>query len=109
MTTIKSDNFEHLGIRINNTKPRINLINIYRKPYGKEKKRVWNEIFDFNHKNYPTIIAGDINAHNTGWNCPTTDDNGENLMETLEDQGFTCLNIDTLSRIGELIHSQKNY
>lgn len=48
-----------------------------------------------------TIIAGDFNAHNTAWNCHSTDSNGEFLMEIMEDHGYICLNTDTLTRMGD--------
>lgn len=105
---INSSNCEHLGIRITNIIPMINLVLIYRKPYGQESNRVWNEIFNFDYKNCPTIITGDFNARNTGWNCQVTDTNGEYLMETIEDQGFICLNTDTITRIGDINQRDSN-
>lgn len=44
---VNSVNFYVIGIKILNTTREYNLIAVYRKPYGYEKKLTWEELLDF--------------------------------------------------------------
>lgn len=93
--------FDILGIRTKNLNMNINLIAVYRRPSERITRRNWKEILEFDRRNMESIIAGDFNAHNTMWNCFNTDTHDENLLETMNDDGFVCCNTDTESRFGD--------
>ncbi|XP_071581897.1 uncharacterized protein [Temnothorax nylanderi] len=47
-----------------------------------------------------TVILGDLNAHNTLWNCASNNDSGDVLFDIMSDKDFLCVNTDTKSRVG---------
>lgn len=77
----------------------LDLIIIYRRPYGVESKSFWSKICKLGKTRKNTIIAGDFNSHHTAWNCYNIDKNGDNLLQATHDSGFFCINRDTMSRI----------
>ncbi|XP_077265724.1 uncharacterized protein LOC143899358 isoform X2 [Temnothorax americanus] len=46
------------------------------------------------------IILGDFNAHNTLWNCDLTNENGDTLLDIMNEKDLLCVNVDTKSRLG---------
>lgn len=102
------DKFDILGIRVNNTIDKINIIALYRRPITRIIKNEWNKIMIFGNKGSETITVGDFNAHNTLWSCQNTDSNGEILFEIMNDKGFLCCNQNTLFRMGNIGQASSN-
>lgn len=86
-----SDNIEVLGIKVKLEQGKnLNILGIYRKPYGVKKIGTWTRLINSLFKNITqndlTLITGDFNAHHRLWNCFKTDENGERLLEELEEK-----------------------
>lgn len=69
---INSKNIETLGVRIKYNKIEFNIVAVYRKPYGQETNKTWQELLQFNDGGLDSLIVGDFNAHNTIWNYAVT-------------------------------------
>lgn len=54
------------------------------------------------------MIAGDMNAHNTTWNCEETDKNGERLQEIMKEKDLYIVNYDTKTRMGDINRRDSN-
>lgn len=96
---LKSDNFEILGVKINNMTVNFNLVIVYRRSQSEDQEKDWQEILKFKDNNDNTIIMGDFNAHHTIWNCANIDTNGERLHRVMLNKGYFCLNKDSISRL----------
>lgn len=77
----------------------LDLIIVYRRPYGTTPKHIWNKLGKLGTARKNTIIAGDFNSHHTMWNCEHIDANGENLLLSMYNHNFFCVNSDTRSHI----------
>ncbi|KYN19324.1 hypothetical protein ALC57_08351, partial [Trachymyrmex cornetzi] len=104
----RSNNIDVIGIKICNVIPNINVVAVYRRPYNVDNYDAWNDIFGFDYQGVNTLIVGDFNAHNSMWNCFDTDKNGENLSKSAGDNGYFCLNFDTMTRIGDIRQRSSN-
>ncbi|KAK0160438.1 hypothetical protein PV328_007848 [Microctonus aethiopoides] len=102
------EDFDITGIRITNTKDKINIVGVYRRPQKNTSKRQWQNIMSFEDRKAETIVMGDFNAHNMMWNCQTTDRNGEYLHEIMDQNGYICSNQETQSRIGYIGQRSSN-
>lgn len=100
-----NNNCDVIGISIDSID--LDLIIVYRKPYGVTSKSLWSNICRIGKSRKNTIIA-DFNSHHTAWNCPRIDTNGENLMQTMNSFNFFCINRDTMSRINSSYESASN-
>lgn len=92
-----NNNCDVAGISIDSID--LDLIIIYRRPYGTTSKSIWTQICRLGMTRKNTIITGNFNSHHTAWNCGTIDINGENLLQFMNNHNFFCLNKDTMSRI----------
>ncbi|XP_071581229.1 uncharacterized protein [Temnothorax nylanderi] len=79
---------------------------VYRHPREAMTRQDLRPIFRSLNNDNDTIILGDMNAHNTCWNCPDTNSQGDLLYEVMYDEHFICINVDTLSRSGS--HGQRD-
>lgn len=79
----------------------MNVIGVYRSPRNARKKIEWNSLCKGIGKREGLIVVGDFNAHNTLWNCDTTDRIGEELMDSFTDESMYIVNQDIKSRLGE--------
>lgn len=92
--------YNTVGIRTRNLERNLNILAIYRHPRGSVIAKDLYNLFGRMDGGGDSIILGDFNAHNTTWNCVSTNPGGEILMDVMEGLGFFCINIDTKSRIG---------
>lgn len=92
-----NNNCDVAGISIDSID--LDLIIIYRRPYGITPKSIWTQICRLGMARRNTIIAGDFNSHHTAWNCGMIDLNGENLIQVMNNHNFFCVNKDTMTRI----------
>lgn len=99
-------NCDVIGISIDNID--LDLIIVYRKPYGTTHKSLWENICRVGKSRKNTIIAGDFNSHHTAWNCASIDKNGENLLQTMTNSNFFCVNRDTMTRINNPYENASN-
>ncbi|XP_071579545.1 uncharacterized protein [Temnothorax nylanderi] len=93
--------YDVIGVKTTNLTRNINIVAVYRHPRTDVARRDLNSIFNaVNGNNNNTVILGDFNAHNTTWNCDSTNDNGDVLYNLMYDEDFLCINTDTKSRVG---------
>lgn len=100
--------FDMTEVRIVGEERTIKVIVVYRRPGVVERIGAWRELLGNIDRNEGVLIVGDFNAHNTAWNCETTDTNGERLLSEFEDKDMFVVNFDTLSRIGEIGQRNSN-
>ena len=89
---------EVIGIEIKkkDRRPGLNIVTYYNPPGN----RVNPSIFQGNlYINSSTIFTGDLNCKNTAWGSNTTDSQGTDLAETLDDQNWFVLNDGSKTRI----------
>lgn len=83
-----NSNCDVIGISIDSID--LDLIVIYRKPYGTAHKSLWSNICRLGSSRKNTIIAEDFNSHHPACtsNCTKIDKNGENLLQTMINFNF---------------------
>ena len=78
----------------------LDIVLVYRNPGYSLNKREWDKLFKNRRIGIDTIIMGDFNANNKGWNCPKNDREGILLEEAVEEQDLFIINDRTTSRTG---------
>ncbi|XP_024889478.1 uncharacterized protein LOC112465909 [Temnothorax curvispinosus] len=93
--------YDVIGIRTKNLLRNLNVVTLYRHPRGRISRRDFQSIFQaVSDSAHDTIILGDFNAKNVVWNCHSTDDSGDVLLDLMSDEDFYYVNSDTRSRNG---------
>ncbi|XP_077274290.1 uncharacterized protein LOC143903991 isoform X1 [Temnothorax americanus] len=93
--------YDTVGIKTSNLENNINIVAVYRHPRAGMSARDLTTVFNtINGNPCDSIILGDFNAHNTAWNCESSNNNGDILHDAMANAGFICINVDTRSRIG---------
>lgn len=104
-----SSNIDAIGVKVKILEGNsINIVGVYRRPYGIEKSGTWSNIINSIKDEERVIIAGDFNAHHQVWNCPKTDKNGEKLLDEIEEEEIFIINTQTLSRQGNFNQRSSN-
>ncbi|XP_077282774.1 uncharacterized protein LOC143908831 isoform X2 [Temnothorax americanus] len=91
--------YDMVGIKTSNLENNINIVAVYRHPRAGMSARDLNAVFNSINPS-DSIILGDFNAHNTAWNCESSNNNGDILHDVMANAGLICINVDTRSRIG---------
>lgn len=84
-----NDNFEVMGMRINNVNPQFNVIACYRPPDKNTSQEDWDHLGTNIVSGSHTLLMGDFNAHHVFWNCKGCDTNGNRLLESTEKTIYT--------------------
>ncbi|XP_077277505.1 uncharacterized protein LOC143905790 [Temnothorax americanus] len=74
-------------------------------PFGHPRKAIAGQNFravfnSMRNGEDDVIVLGDFNAHNTLWNCDSTNESGDTLLDIMNDKDLLCVNVDTKSRLG---------
>ena len=98
--TSPDESIELSGIEINNISPNLRIFICYRTPGCNLEQEKWDGIINTTVRSYSnSILMGDFNAHNTAWNCLSTDTNGERLLQSIDDSDTFLHNVNSLTHI----------
>ena len=83
---------EVVGIEIkrNKSRPGLNVVTYYNPPGNRSNPAIFHRS-NYNNRN-STLITGDLNCKNLAWGSNSTDAQGSDLANTLEDQNWIILN-----------------
>ncbi|XP_024885911.1 uncharacterized protein LOC112463644 isoform X2 [Temnothorax curvispinosus] len=93
--------YDIVYIKTKNLNHNFNLVAVYRHPRKAIARQDFRAVFNsLRGIGEDVIILGDFNAHNTLWNCDSTNESGDTLLDIMNENDLLCMNVDTKSRLG---------
>lgn len=102
------NNLETLVLEIFIDNNNLKIVAAYRPPDEYLSQSDWNQLFCVMDCEEPCILAADLNAHNTNWNCIDCNLQGYCLEEAMSAYNYSILNVDTVTRYNKTHKSWSN-